>query len=130
MRIVVVAPGAVGGYFGGLLAKAGENVGALARRHGTFNDRVGDLRAGADLHKVVVRNEGRLILKFQHADLRAGYYAGVTAYIDTTKRRIGPEYGIGGGIGGGSDWQMFRVRRWQAVGNGPSCVQQSGVRIW
>jgi hypothetical protein len=24
---------------------------------GTFNDRVGDLRAGADLHKVVVRNE-------------------------------------------------------------------------
>jgi 2-dehydropantoate 2-reductase len=31
MRIVIVAPGAVGGYFGGLLAKAGENVGALAR---------------------------------------------------------------------------------------------------
>jgi 2-dehydropantoate 2-reductase len=26
MRVVVVAPGAVGGYFGGLLAKAGENV--------------------------------------------------------------------------------------------------------
>ncbi|MCC2654425.1 MAG: 2-dehydropantoate 2-reductase [Microvirga sp.] len=31
MRIAVLAPGAVGGYFGGLLAKAGENIAALAR---------------------------------------------------------------------------------------------------
>jgi len=31
MRIAIVAPGAVGGYFGGLLAKAGEDVVALAR---------------------------------------------------------------------------------------------------
>ena len=31
MRIAIVAPGAVGGYFGGLLAKAGEEVVALAR---------------------------------------------------------------------------------------------------
>src|ERR1043166_96016 len=31
MRIAIVAPGAVGGYFGALLAKSGENVGALAR---------------------------------------------------------------------------------------------------
>jgi hypothetical protein len=84
-----------------------------------FRDRVGDLRAGADLHKVVVRNERRLVLKFKHEDLRDGYYAGVTAYIDTTRRRIGPEYGIGGGIGGDSDWQMFRARRWKAVGSGP-----------
>ena len=86
---------------------------------GTFADRVKDLRAGADLHQVVVRNERRLVLRFEHEDLRAGYYAGVTAYIDTTKRRRGPEYGIGGGIGGDSDWQMFRTRRWKAVGNGP-----------
>ena len=31
MRIAIVAAGAVGGYFGGLLAKAGEDVVALAR---------------------------------------------------------------------------------------------------
>jgi 2-dehydropantoate 2-reductase len=31
MRIAIVAPGGVGGYFGGLLAKSGENVVALAR---------------------------------------------------------------------------------------------------
>jgi 2-dehydropantoate 2-reductase len=31
MRIAIVAPGAVGGYFGVLLARSGENVGALAR---------------------------------------------------------------------------------------------------
>src|SRR5215208_3670629 len=31
MRIVIVAPGAVGGYFGALLARAGEDVRALAR---------------------------------------------------------------------------------------------------
>jgi 2-dehydropantoate 2-reductase len=31
MRITIVAPGGVGGYFGGLLAKAGEDVAALAR---------------------------------------------------------------------------------------------------
>ncbi len=31
MRIAIVAPGGVGGYFGGLLAKSGENVTALAR---------------------------------------------------------------------------------------------------
>jgi 2-dehydropantoate 2-reductase len=31
MRIAIVAPGGVGGYFGGLLAKAGEDVAALAR---------------------------------------------------------------------------------------------------
>src|SRR5258707_5555372 len=30
MRIAIVAPGAVGGYFGVLLARSGENVGALA----------------------------------------------------------------------------------------------------
>jgi 2-dehydropantoate 2-reductase len=31
MRIAIVAPGGVGGYFGGLLAKSGEDVAALAR---------------------------------------------------------------------------------------------------
>ena len=31
MRIAIVAPGGVGGYFGGLLAKSGESVAALAR---------------------------------------------------------------------------------------------------
>src|SRR5215207_700618 len=31
MRIAIVAPGAVGGYFGALLARAGEDVRALAR---------------------------------------------------------------------------------------------------
>jgi 2-dehydropantoate 2-reductase len=31
MRIAIVAPGAVGGYFGVLLARSGENIGALAR---------------------------------------------------------------------------------------------------
>jgi 2-dehydropantoate 2-reductase len=31
MRIAIVAPGGVGGYFGGMLAKAGENVAAVAR---------------------------------------------------------------------------------------------------
>jgi 2-dehydropantoate 2-reductase len=31
MRIAIVAPGGVGGYFGGLLAQAGEDVAALAR---------------------------------------------------------------------------------------------------
>jgi 2-dehydropantoate 2-reductase len=31
MRIAIVAPGGVGGYFGGVLAKAGEDVAALAR---------------------------------------------------------------------------------------------------
>ena len=31
MRIAIVAPGGVGGYFGGMLAKAGENVAALVR---------------------------------------------------------------------------------------------------
>jgi 2-dehydropantoate 2-reductase len=44
MRIVVVAPGAVGGYFGGLLAKAGENVGALARGAHLAAIREGGLR--------------------------------------------------------------------------------------
>ena len=84
-----------------------------------FSDRRDDLRAGADLHEVVVRNEKRLTLRFKHQNLRAGYYASVTAYIDTTKRRPGPEYGIGGGIGGDSDWQIWRMRRWEIVGNGP-----------
>jgi len=84
-----------------------------------FFDRRGELRAGADLHQVVVRNERRLTLTFRHRDLRPGYYASVTAYIDTSKRRPGPEYGISGGIGGGSDWQIFRTRRWKAVGDGP-----------
>ena len=44
MRIVIVAPGAVGGYFGGLLAKAGENVGALARGAHLAAIREGGLR--------------------------------------------------------------------------------------
>jgi 2-dehydropantoate 2-reductase len=44
MRVVIVAPGAVGGYFGGLLAKAGENVGALARGAHLAAIREGGLR--------------------------------------------------------------------------------------
>jgi 2-dehydropantoate 2-reductase len=44
MRVVVVAPGAVGGYFSGLLAKAGENVGALARGAHLAAIREGGLR--------------------------------------------------------------------------------------
>jgi hypothetical protein len=85
-----------------------------------FFDGRRDLQAaGADLHQVVVRNDTRVVLTFKHQDLRAGYYASVTAYIDTTKRRPGPEFGIGGGIGGDSDWQIWRMRRWQVAGDGP-----------
>jgi hypothetical protein len=83
--------------------------------------------AGADLHQVVVRNEKRVVLTFRHQDVRAGYYAGVSAYIDTTKRRPGPEYGIGGGIGGGSDWQLWRTRRWRSVSEPINCPTELNV---
>jgi hypothetical protein len=93
-----------------------------------FFDGRRDLRVGgADLHQVVVRHERRVVLTFRHQDLRAGYYASVTAYIDTTKRRPGPEYGIGGGIGGGSDWQLWRMRQWRSVSGPINCPTELNV---
>lgn len=48
-------------------------------------------------------------------DLRARSLAGATIFIDTRGGRKGPEFGLGTGLGSGTDYALFRTKGWRAA---------------
>lgn len=91
----------------------------------TFTDREGDIRGGFDIQSVRVVNTGPWIkIRSHHRNLRYGSTApggGVSVYIDTVRRRNGPEFRISGPVGFDGDYAIVRVRRWQTFGGPLRC---------
>jgi hypothetical protein len=93
----------------------------------TFRDREGDVRGGFDIHSVRVVNTGKWIkIRTHHRELRYGgaQNGGVSVYIDTVRRRNGPEVRFSGPVGFDGDYAIVRVRRWKPVGDALGCNGQ------
>lgn len=76
-----------------------------------FVDDSNDARRGIDIERVRVNNGRRIVVTTTFEDLRRRP-AGLTVYFDTRGPDRGPEYLVGGGIGGDSDWQAVRIENW------------------
>jgi hypothetical protein len=97
----------------------------------TFTDKEGDLRGGFDIQSVRVVNTGKWIkIRTHHRNLRYGDMApggGVSVYIDTARRRNGPEFRFAGPVGFDGDYAILRTRRWEPVGGPLNCNLRFGV---
>jgi hypothetical protein len=89
----------------------------------TFTDRKGDVRGGFDIQSVRVVNTGKWIkIRSHHRSLRDGVTTGgVSVYIDTVRRRRGPEFRFSGPVGFDGDYAILRVHRWNPVGGPLNC---------
>lgn len=90
----------------------------------TFSDQRGDVRRGFDIHSVRVVNTGKWIkIRTHHRYLEYGgaQNGGVAVYIDTVRRRNGPEFWIAGPVGFDGDYNIARTRHWQPVGQPLDC---------
>ena len=88
---------------------------------GRFRDRANDAPAAIDLRSVKVKNFKRVVVRARYDNLVDGRSGGWSVYFDTNKRRVGPEFGAGGGLSRGTDWKISRMRGWQYTGNPRSC---------
>jgi hypothetical protein len=90
----------------------------------TFEDQKGDVRGGFDIESVRVVNTGKWIkIRTHHRNLRYGgsQNGGVSVYIDTVRRRNGPEVRFSGPVGFDGDYSLSLVRRWRPVGDPVNC---------
>jgi len=86
-----------------------------------------DSTALADLYRLTVKNGPvvKVVLRFDdlvRPATRAGQSAGI--FIDTDRSRPGPEFGLGGGLNDGTDYQLGRMRRWTWVGDPLRCTYE------
>jgi hypothetical protein len=91
----------------------------------TFTDQHGDVRRGFDIQSVRVVNTGKWIkIRTHHRYLRYGgaQNGGVAVYIDTVRKRKGPEFRIAGPVGFDGDYSILRVRHWKTVGGRLGCA--------
>lgn len=91
----------------------------------TFTDPAHDIRPGLDVLSVRVSNESRVVVTVRHRDLRRAAGPSVQVYVDTNRRRLGPEFVVGV-----DRWEayLWRVRRWRAYGDAPlSCAMTAGL---
>ncbi len=90
----------------------------------TFTDKQGDLNRGFDIQSVRVVNTGKWIkIRSHHRHLRYGgaQNGSVSVYIDTVRRRKGPEFRFAGPVGFDGDYSILRVRHWETVGGPLGC---------
>lgn len=80
-----------------------------------FPDARGDLDHGADIHRVRVDNADRIRIKVVHEDLRRSFRSGssLTVFIDTDRKRRGPEFVFLAGTFAGSDYALLPARGWR-----------------
>lgn len=81
-----------------------------------FGDPADDIRAGADIRKVRVTNERRVVVVVRHRDLRRAATPGVSVMVDNNRRRPGPEFSVDLNI---NELYVWPVRRWKRYGDAP-----------
>lgn len=93
-----------------------------------------DSPALADLLRVKVKNGNQVVrVRLTFDDLvrqatQASQSVGV--FLDTERGRPGPEFGLGGGLNYGTDYQLARMRRWTWVGGRPLLCAYDGEIDW
>jgi len=92
-----------------------------------FRDRAGDAPAVIDVLDVRVQNFQRVVVTARYDDLVDGRSGGWTVYVDTNKRRVGPEFGVSGGLSTGTDYSVYRVRHWKYLSGPRSCPLDMNV---
>jgi hypothetical protein len=88
-----------------------------------FSDPAGDIHSGADVRKVLVRNEAGVVVTVAHRDLRRAKTPGVGIWFDTNRARSGPEFLAALNI---YETYFWPVRRWKVYGEAPLACPMSG----
>jgi hypothetical protein len=96
---------------------------APAHAEGTVvNDGADATASLSDIRKVRIdHGADELTIRINVPDLRKEAQASITVYLDKTAKRRGPEFGLGLPLFSGSDYQMFRMRKWQSTGEPLAC---------
>jgi len=94
---------------------------------GSFRDQAGDASAFVDVLGVRVQNFKRVVVTARYDNLVDGRSGGWTVYVDTNRRRVGPEFGVSGGLSTGTDYSIYRVRRWKYLSGPRSCPLDMSV---
>lgn len=92
-----------------------------------FRDDRGDEPAVIDVQSVGVRNFARVVVTARYDNLVDGRSGGWTVYVDTNKRRVGPEFGVSGGLSRGTDYSIYRMRYWKFLSGPRSCPLDMSV---
>lgn len=75
-----------------------------------------------DIRQVRINHtEHALRMRVGFADLRRVGSSGMSVFIDTDRGRRGPDRVLSAGLFDGTDYLMFRTRRWQVRGEPLSC---------
>lgn len=104
---------------GALALGALGTAGAASAESSGFQDAHGDIKPGADIWNVRVTNARSVRVDIRHADLVPSYKsgAGVAVYLDTDRRKAGPEFVFLGGLFEGTDYALLRAKDWRPVGS-------------
>jgi hypothetical protein len=86
-----------------------------------FRDAGGDAPAAIDVLSVGVKNFARVVVTARYENLRNGRSGGWTVFVDTNKGRVGPEFGVTGGLSQGTDFSVYRTRHWKYASGPKSC---------
>lgn len=89
--------------------------GAAAAETVVFKDAAGDLDHGADIRRVRVVNDDQVRVKVVHDDLVRSYESGssISVFIDTKRKRKGPEFVFLGGTFEGADYALLPAKGWK-----------------
>lgn len=90
-----------------------------------FHDKKNDVRGQVDIRGVRVDNTGRWIdIRTHHRNLTYGPHApglGASVYIDTIRKRRGPEFIIAGPVGSDGDYHLSKMHGWRKFGKPLRC---------
>lgn len=90
-----------------------------------FHDKKNDAKGQVDIRGVRVDNTGRWIdIRTHHRNLTYGPHApglGASLYIDTIRKRRGPEFIIAGPVGSDGDYHLSKMFGWRKFGKSLRC---------
>lgn len=92
-----------------------------------YRDPAGDAPAVIDVMGVRVKNFKRVVVTARYDNLVDGRSGGWTVYVDVNKRRVGPEFGVSGGLSRGTDYSVYRMRHWKFLSGPRSCPLDMSV---
>lgn len=86
----------------------------------------------ADIRKVKVNHKlDRLVVRSTYRDLRKvtdGEVSSTAIFIDSKKKRKGPELALVSGLQDGTDYQLVRVKDWKLTGKEVACGYSFKIR--
>lgn len=95
----------------------------------TLQDAAETPESRTDVLSTTVRHtNSQVVVRVRFDDLRRRNDAGLSAYVDVDRGRRGPEYVLNTGLASGTDYQLARVRRWQASGTPLTCEHSVRLR--